>query len=77
MAKKIIQFKYPATVFVSKLISVDESVLKELLGNNKIATEYIYEKVMSEEERNWTEKKSLESAYQQGYATIKIARNDE
>jgi len=54
MAKKRIRIKYPATVFISKFVFIEEKQLTEMLENQNLASDFIYEKVMSESERNYT-----------------------
>lgn len=74
MAKKRIRIKYPATVFISKFVLIEEKELTEMLEDSKLASDFIYEKVMSESERNYTEKSSLECAYSLGYAKIETVK---
>ncbi len=68
---KKVRITYPATVFVSKFILVEQDKLDEMIDNHELIVDFIYDN-MTQEHKDFTEKKSIHSAYTQGYAKLKI-----
>lgn len=68
---KKVRITYPATVFVSKFILVEQDKIDEMIDNHELIIDFIYDN-MTQEQKNFTEKESIHSAYTQGYAKIKI-----
>ncbi|MEA5402653.1 hypothetical protein VB776_06990 [Arcicella sp. DC2W] len=68
---KKVRITYPATVFVSKFIFVEQDKIDEMIDNHELIVDFIYGN-MTHEQKDFTEKDSIHSAYTQGYAKLKI-----
>lgn len=66
-----VRITYPATVFISKFVTVEQDKLDEMSDNHALIADFIYEN-MTQEHKDFTEKKAIHSAYSQGYAKLKI-----
>ncbi len=69
MAK--VRITYPATVFISRFVTVEQDKLDEMIDNHALVVDFIYDN-MTQEHKDFTEKESIRSAYTQGYAKLRI-----
>lgn len=72
-SKKVkVRIEYPATVFVARFVMIDELQYTEMVNDSNKWANFIYDEVMPQREKNWTEPKMLQSACEAGYVKFKL-----